>query len=684
MRFLIPSVCLLVAAFNPIAPSAQSSATCSIAGTITSGRTPLPGVVVSALDGDGRAVDVSASGVDGAYGLKIPGPGRYTLNAEFVAFATVSRELSIELASCQARLDLTMTLASRAPKSPESSSARASGGTAPLGSTQNAGEMQAAAPAGRQGARGQGGGRAQGAAAGRGQAPAQQFQSLELLADQAGLARTDENGGNPNDAASQLLLPAGFSPDTSTESVTSIGSSQANAGFFGPNGPGDFADRFGNGLGGGDSALVGAAGQTGQPGRGGPGGPGGFAGGRGGFGGPFGGRGGRGNQIRGSVYQSMDSSVLDTAPFALNGQPTIKPDYFQQRLGATLGGPLVVPHIVNSPRTFFFLNYTGNHSRNPYDAYSTVPTLAERGGDLSAIAGAIVDPLTGQPFVNNQIPASRINPTSQKLLTLFPAPNQDGTLNYHTVTTTSSELDDINVRFVQTFGAVPQRGGRGGGGRGAGGGGRGGPGAGRAGVSNLNVEHSLPPLRQQQLEPSAGARRNVDDQRVGHSRELLVHEARDDAQSAVRLQPAACSDDEPVRQQRERCGQCRRARRVLRSLRLGRAEPVVQQHRQRPRHQSGSAHRPDHRDRRHHHEDPRQADSALRRRLQEHPGRQPDRSERARQLRLHGALQPQRFCRLPARHSAAGERAVQPRPREFPLQRPGICSSRTTGARATR
>ena len=202
--------------------------------------------------------------------------------------------------------------------------------------------MQAAAPAGRQGSRGQGGGRGQAAAAGgRGQAPAQQFQSLELLADQAGLARTDDNGGNANDSAAQLLLPAGFSPDTSTESVTSIGSSQANAGFFGPNGPGDFADRFGNGLGGGDSALVGAAGQTGPAGRGGPGGPGGFAGGRGGFGGPFGGRGGRGNQIRGSVYQSMDSSVLDTAPFALNGQPTIKPDYFQQRLGATLGGPLV-------------------------------------------------------------------------------------------------------------------------------------------------------------------------------------------------------------------------------------------------------------------------------------------------------------------------------------------------------
>ena len=57
------------------------------------------------------------------------------------------------------------------------------------------------------------------------------------------------------------------------------------------------------------------------------------------------------------------------------------------------------------------------------------------------------------------------------------------------MTTTTSQLDDINVRFVHAFGAVPQRGqggGRGGVAGGRGGGGRGGPG-GRPGASNLNV-----------------------------------------------------------------------------------------------------------------------------------------------------------------------------------------------------
>ena len=292
--------------------------------------------------------------------------------------------------------------------------------------------------------------------------------------------RQDDDSGNAIESAGQLLLPAGFSPDTSAESVTSIGSSQASAGFFGPNGPGGFGDRFGNAFGGDDNGIVGAAGQQG-PG-GGRGGPGGFGGGPGGFGGPFGGRGRGANQIRGSVYQSMDSSVLDTAPFALNGQPTVKPDYFQQRLGATLGGPLVIPHIVNSPRTFFFVNYTGNHSRNPYDAYSTVPTVAERAGDLSAIPGAVIDPVTGAPFANNQIPAARLDPAAQKLLALFPSPNQDGKLNLPQRTTTTSELTTPTSAW-ETFERFPTRG--------RGGGGVVGAAAGRreraARVSNLNI-----------------------------------------------------------------------------------------------------------------------------------------------------------------------------------------------------
>jgi hypothetical protein len=464
LRAVVAGACLAGSTLHPVLPHAQAPTNCVVAGLITAARQPLPGVVVTLVNADGHTLDASSSAPDGTYALKVTSAsGSVRLNAELVGFAQISRELRIDPEACGQRADLSMTLASRTQTTDQP--ATGSAARAPLSARGVDGRGQAAA-AGRQ----------------------QQFRNLELVADQAGLARSDDGSGNATEADVQVLLPPGFSVNTSAESVTAIGNTQATAGFFGPNGPGEFADRFGNGFG---DAAVGAPGAPG--GAGGPGGPGGFGGrafgpgGPGGPGGPFG-RGGRGNQIRGNVFQSFDTSSLDTAPYALNGQAT-KPDYLQQRFGATLGGPLVIGKLLNVPRTFFFLNYTGNHSSNPFDAYSTVPSLAERGGDLSAL-GRVLDPISGQPFANNQIPAARLDPAARTLLNLIPAPNQDGDRqNFHSVTTTTSQLDDINVRFVHTFGAVPQRGqggSRGGFAGGRGGGGRGGPG-GRAGVSNLNV-----------------------------------------------------------------------------------------------------------------------------------------------------------------------------------------------------
>jgi hypothetical protein len=102
---------------------------------------------------------------------------------------------------------------------------------------------------------------------------------------------------------------------------------------------------------------------------------------RGGFGGG-GFRGGRFdiNKPHGSLYYTAGASALNASPFSLTGIPSTNPGYFQQRFGANLGGPLNIPKIYNGgTRTFFFLNYNGALANNPYDAFSTVPTLAERG-----------------------------------------------------------------------------------------------------------------------------------------------------------------------------------------------------------------------------------------------------------------------------------------------------------------
>jgi hypothetical protein len=52
-------------------------------------------------------------------------------------------------------------------------------------------------------------------------------------------------------------------------------------------------------------------------------------------------------------------------------------------------------------------------------------TTAERQGDFSASARAIIDPVTGQPFPGNIIPANRIDPLARNMLTEYaPLPNQ--------------------------------------------------------------------------------------------------------------------------------------------------------------------------------------------------------------------------------------------------------------------
>ena len=56
-----------------------------------------------------------------------------------------------------------------------------------------------------------------------------------------------------------------------------------------------------------------------------------------------------------------------------------------------------------------------------------MPTLDDRAGVFSA---AIRDPLTGQPFANNTIPADRIDPYAAAILDLVPLPNQPGANNF--------------------------------------------------------------------------------------------------------------------------------------------------------------------------------------------------------------------------------------------------------------
>ncbi len=78
----------------------------------------------------------------------------------------------------------------------------------------------------------------------------------------------------------------------------------------------------------------------------------------------------------------MPASMLVPIPLNVPESPRI-PSY-QETFGFSLGGPLVIPKIYNGGnKTSWFASYNLQRGRTGLDSFSTVPTLAERGGDFS-------------------------------------------------------------------------------------------------------------------------------------------------------------------------------------------------------------------------------------------------------------------------------------------------------------
>lgn len=129
------------------------------------------------------------------------------------------------------------------------------------------------------------------------------------------------------------------------------------------------------------------------------------------------------NELHGSLFEFHGSNATMTRPYFLPvGRRN--PKFINNEFGGTLGGR------IKRDRLFFFVSYEGSLQRSFAAAFATVPTLAQRRGDLSASDRPIYDPLTGkadgsgrEAFVNKIVPSNRIDPTAQKILDhLIPLP----------------------------------------------------------------------------------------------------------------------------------------------------------------------------------------------------------------------------------------------------------------------
>ena len=193
-----------------------------------------------------------------------------------------------------------------------------------------------------------------------------------------------------------------------------------------------------------------------------PGGRGGRGGGRGGRGNPNSfGNGRRGSRPRYNANLAfiLDNSALDARAYSIAGADTAKAAYAKARMTASGGGPLKIPHLLSGDKTTFFINYQLTRNRNGSTQTGLVPTLAERGGDLSqAINGSggpisIYDPIGGSPFPNNVIPTNRISPQATALLSLYPQQNfpVNTRFNYQIPFVGITNQDNINTRISQTL-----------------------------------------------------------------------------------------------------------------------------------------------------------------------------------------------------------------------------------------
>jgi len=122
------------------------------------------------------------------------------------------------------------------------------------------------------------------------------------------------------------------------------------------------------------------------------------------------------NQFHGMGFYEYNSNRMN----ARNVFSTTVPFHVYNDFAFNLGGP------IQKNKTFFFANYDQEHNRGQTVVTANTPLAAWRNGDFSG-GPAIKDPLTGQPFANNQIPANRLNQQGLNVLNVFyPLPNFGG------------------------------------------------------------------------------------------------------------------------------------------------------------------------------------------------------------------------------------------------------------------
>src|SRR5262249_53377067 len=150
-----------------------------------------------------------------------------------------------------------------------------------------------------------------------------------------------------------------------------------------------------------------------------------------------------GNHFHGSALEFLRDDAFDARNYFDDPAKPVPP-LVQHQFGANVGGP------VRRDQTFFFFSYEGQRIHRSVTQTFSVPPAELRAGNFAGLP-ALCDPLTRtatgcEPFVENRIPASRLDPVALALLPKIPEPTNAGIVqNLLAVETQRNPTDQFMV-----------------------------------------------------------------------------------------------------------------------------------------------------------------------------------------------------------------------------------------------
>lgn len=170
-------------------------------------------------------------------------------------------------------------------------------------------------------------------------------------------------------------------------------------------------------------------------------------------------------RFHGDLFEFVRNRVFNAANYFsyVNGVKTVDP-LKRNQFGGTIGGPVEIPHLLHSGKSFFFFGYqkTINREQALSASASTLPTAAQLAGTFSGEKQCLTDPLNPAAIVSctptgstytTQVNPNAYSPVALKLLTYLPPPsalNANGSISF--VAPNYFNLGEVTAKYDQGIG----------------------------------------------------------------------------------------------------------------------------------------------------------------------------------------------------------------------------------------